>query len=86
MGLAFCCILLAVALLGPIGVPSAAIRQPRTIGTLLSVLAVHLLFALPGWFFALPFVLLFKDAEGARAWLILTIGTAIGPGQDRANG
>lgn len=79
MGLAFCCILLSTAFLGVIEVLWAAIRQPRMVGPVLSFLVVYLLYALPGWFLALPFVLLFKDAEGRRAWLILIIGTAIGP-------
>jgi cation transport ATPase len=40
---------------------------------------VYLLFTLPGWVLALPFVIYFKNADGWRTWAILAIGTAIGP-------
>jgi hypothetical protein len=42
-------------------------------------LPAYLLFALPGWMIALPFVVLLKDAEGWRGWATLLIGTTIGP-------
>jgi hypothetical protein len=44
------------------------------------MLLVFFLFALPGWFFALPIVVLLKNAQGWRGWFILLVGTCIGPG------
>ncbi len=80
MALAFCCLLFALSLFGLRGIVINAVRYgPRTIWPVLQVLPAYLLFALPGWLLAMPFVLLFKDAEGRRMWLTLLIGTAIGP-------
>jgi hypothetical protein len=80
MALAFGCMLLAIAILGVISTASSAIRYGR-MPTLLSIEAwsVFLLFAFPGWVLALPFVILFENADGWRTWAILAIGTAIGP-------
>ena len=44
------------------------------------MLVLYLLFALPGWLIALPFVVLLEDAQGWRGWFILLVGTCIGPG------
>ena len=80
MALAFCCTLLGVMSLGLAGTVPTAIRYGmRYAMPTLQMLPVYLLFALPGWILALPFVLLFKDAKGFRFWWILGIGTAIGP-------
>jgi hypothetical protein len=80
MALAFCCMLLGVASLGvPFGLPAAIRYGPRYALSTLEMLPVYLMFAFPGWILALPFVLLFKDANGRRLWWILAIGTAIGP-------
>ena len=80
MILAFCCMLLAIAVFGMMGIIPSAIRHgPRYVLPILQMLPVYLLFAFPGWVLAQPFVLLFKDANGWRAWATLAIGTAIGP-------
>ena len=80
MALAFGCMLLAIAALGILLTVPAAIRLgPRYALPALEILPVYLMFAIPGWVLALPFVVLFKDADGWRAWAILTIGPAIGP-------
>jgi hypothetical protein len=36
-------------------------------------------FALPVWFLYLPFVIVLKDAEQRRGWIIVASGIAIGP-------
>ena len=80
MALAFGCMLLAIAAFGTMDIVHIAIFYgPRHALPNLQMLPVYLLFAFPGWVLALPFVLLFKDADGWRAWTILAIGTAIGP-------
>ena len=62
------------------GIPSTAMRYgPRYVLPALQMLPVYLLFAFPGWLLALPYVLLFEDANGRRFWWILAIGIAIGP-------
>jgi hypothetical protein len=72
--------LLGILSLGVWGaVPAAIPYGPRYALPVLQILPVYLLFAFPGWILALPFVLLFKDANGRHLWWILTIGTAIGP-------
>jgi hypothetical protein len=80
MALAFCCMLLGILSLGAWGAISTAIHYgPRYVLPALQMLPVYILFAFPGWILALPFVLLFKDANGRNLWWILAIGTAIGP-------
>ena len=80
MALAFGCMLLAIAILGIIGIVPVAFRSgPRHALPTVEMLPVYLLFAFPGWVLALPIVLFFKDADGWRAWATLAIGTAIGP-------
>ena len=80
MLLGFCCVLLAIALVGVLFMLPNAIRYgPRFALSMWTMLPLFLLFAVPGWVLALPFVLLFRNADGYRAWLILLIGTAIGP-------
>jgi hypothetical protein len=37
------------------------------------------LFSMPGWLLALPLVMLVQSARGWRFWLLLAVGTAIGP-------
>jgi hypothetical protein len=80
MALAFGCILLAIAILGVISTVPSLIRHglQRTLPDI-EAWPVVLLFAFPGWILALPFVILFEDADGWRTWAILAIGTAIGP-------
>lgn len=80
MALAFGCMLLAIAILGVISAVHSAIRYGLQ-HTLHNIEAwpVFLLFAFPGWVLALPFVILFENADGWRTWAILAIGTAIGP-------
>jgi len=80
MALALGSVLLAIAILGIISTVLDTIRYgPRYPVPVLQMLPVYLLFAIPGWIIALPFVALFKSADGWRAWAILAIGTAIGP-------
>jgi hypothetical protein len=38
-----------------------------------------LVFTLPGWLLAMPFVLLATDFHGWRWWLFVAVGSAIGP-------
>lgn len=81
MALAFGCMLLGVVSLGIVGTIPTAIRYGAGAASpALQMMPLYLLFALPGWFLALPFVLFFKDANGPRFWWILGIGSAIGPG------
>jgi hypothetical protein len=80
MGLAFGCMLLAILVFGLLGTIGPTLRFGiRYALPTLQMLPVFLLFAFPGWLLALPFVLLIRDAEGFRAWLILVLGSAIGP-------
>ena len=80
MALAFGGMLLAIAIFGTMDIVHiATFYGPRHALPNLQMLPVYLLFAFPGWVLALPFVLLFKDADGWRAWTILAIGTAIVP-------
>ena len=79
MLLALGCVLLAVLLLGLVGAAFSLRYGWRYTEPVFEMLPVYLLFALPGWVCALPFVLFFRDAQGSRAVAILAIGTAIGP-------
>ena len=79
MGLALGCVLLAVLSFGLIAMATSVRYGWSHVQPVLEILPVYLLFALPGWILALPFVLLFKDASGWRVWAILGIGSAIGP-------
>jgi hypothetical protein len=45
----------------------------------LVVLKVTTILALPVWLLCLPFVVLFKDAEQRRPWIMVMSGTLIGP-------
>ena len=81
VALAFCSLLLGFLLFAVVGtVPTAIHYGLRYAIPTLQILPAYLLVALPGLVLALPFVLLIKDAEGPRAWIILAIGTCIGPG------
>ena len=80
MALAFACMLLAFAAFALLGIVHAAVQfGPRYARPVVQILPVYLLFTLPGWALALPFVIYFKNADGWRTWAILAIGTAIGP-------
>ena len=80
MALAFACMLVAFAIFAILGIVPAAVRYgPRYARSVVQILPAYLLFTLPGWVLALPFVIYFKNADGWRTWAILAIGTAIGP-------
>lgn len=80
MALALGCVFLSVAILGVVSsVPMAIQSGPRDALQTLEWWPVYLFCALPGWVIALPFVLFFEHADGGRAWVMLAIGTAIGP-------
>ena len=80
IALAFGCMLLAIAILGIIGTVPTAIRYgPKSALPTIQILPVYLVVAVAGWLLAIPFVILFKDADRWRAWTTLAIGTAIGP-------
>jgi len=72
--------LLALAVFAVYGTVPIAVRYgPRHALPTVEIMPVYLLFMLPGWILALPFVIYFKNADGWRAWAILAVGTAIGP-------
>ena len=73
------CTLLGVVTLCLFGVVRALPYGLRYVLPLLEVLPIYTVFSLPGWLLALPFVLIFKDADGFRGWATVVIGTAIGP-------
>ena len=78
--LAFCCLLLGFTLFAVMGTVPVALRYgARYALPGLEMMPLYFLFALPGVVLVLPFVLMFKNAEGRRAWIILTIGTCVGP-------
>jgi len=80
IGLALGCMFLSIAILGVVSTVPLALRYgPRQALPTLQMLPVYLLFAFPGWVISFPFVLFFKHADGWRAWVMLAIGTAIGP-------
>jgi len=80
IALAFFCMLLAFAIFATLGTVPLAVRYGlRYALPTVQLLPVYLLFSIFGWFLALPFVILFKNADGWRTWAILVIGTAIGP-------
>ncbi|HLI76313.1 MAG TPA: hypothetical protein VKV02_05150 [Acidobacteriaceae bacterium] len=79
MLLALVCVVLAVLLLGFVGAASSLRYGWRHTLPVFGILPAYLLFSLPGWVLALPFVLAFRDAEGWRPAAILAIGMAIGP-------
>ena len=80
VALAFGCMLLALAVFAICGIVPITLRYgPRHALPSVQMMPVYLLFALPGWIIALPFVIYFKNADGWRTWAILGIGTAIGP-------
>lgn len=81
VGLAFCSLLVSFTLFSLIiTIPSLVAYGTLFLRSNVEALPLYLLFAIPGVLLALPFVLLFKDAEGWRAWAILALGSAIGPG------
>ena len=80
IALAFGCLLLAFAIFDSLGTVPTLIRYgPRYVRNEIEILPVYLVVAVVGWLLAIPFVILFKDADGWRAWATLAIGTAIGP-------
>jgi hypothetical protein len=80
IALAFGCLLLAFAIFGSLVTVPTLIRDgPRYARDAIEILPAYLVVALAGWLLAIPFVILFKDANGWRAWATLAIGTAIGP-------
>ena len=80
IALAFGCLLLAFAIFGIVGTVPTLIRDgPSHARFEIEILPVYLVVAVAGWLLAIPFVILFKDADSWRAWAILAIGTAIGP-------
>ena len=80
MALAFGCMLLAFAIFALWGiVPTATRYGLRYVSPTFEILPVYLFFTLPGWVLALPFIIVFKNANGWRTWAMLAIGTAIGP-------
>ena len=81
--LSFACVEFAVALFflwGLIGLIYSRALHPGQLQDLAEMMLLCFFFALPGWFIALPFVVLLKDAQGWRGWFILLIGSCIGPG------
>ena len=81
--LSFACVLfvcLTLCLGSLVGLVGTRAQRLYQLHTDVEMLPVYLLFALPGWFIALPFVVLLKDAQGWRGWFILLVGTCIGPG------
>ena len=84
MALAFCCMMVAVVLFNiPVAI-LAIWRSGWDRVHFLAGLIYYAGFAFPGWLISLPFIFLFKDANGGKAWWILGIGTAIGPAFIRA--
>ncbi len=80
IALSFASVLLFGLVLFVLGtVPTVLSSGPRSALADIQSLALYLLFALPAWVLALPFVLLFQDANGRRLGWIMAIGTAIGP-------
>jgi hypothetical protein len=72
--------LLAFVIFATVGIVPLAVRYGlKHALPAVQLLPVYLLFTIPGWVLALPFVILFKNADGWRIWAILVIGTAIGP-------
>lgn len=77
---AFVCMLLAFAIFAVVLIlPAEAQYGARFALTIVRTLPLYLFFTLAGWILALPFVILFRRATGWRTWLMLAIGTAIGP-------
>ena len=80
IALAFGCLLLAFAIFGIVGTVPTLIRNgPSYARGEIEILPAYLVVAVAGWLLAIPFVILFKDADSWRAWATLAIGTAIGP-------
>jgi hypothetical protein len=80
IALAFGCLLLAFAIFGIVGTVPTLIRNgPSFAQGEIEILPAYFAVAVAGWLLAIPFVILFKDADGWRSWAILAIGTAIGP-------
>lgn len=79
IALAFGSLLLAFAIFGIVGAVPALRYGPRYTKDVVEMLPVYLVIAVLGWLLAIPFVILFKHADGWRAWATLAIGTAIGP-------
>ncbi len=78
--LAFSSLLVGFMLFAIVGiVPTAILYGPRYALPAVQIMPLYLLFALPGLVLALPFVLFFKSAKGYRAWIMLAIGSIIGP-------
>ena len=79
----FGCVLLAVAvlcLLSLFSLVGTTTQRLWQLHKLAQIFPIDLLFALPGWLIALPFIITLKNAQGWRGWFILLIGTSIGPG------
>ncbi|HZD47373.1 MAG TPA: hypothetical protein VE178_01395 [Silvibacterium sp.] len=79
IGLWFASLLLAVALFCLFFSLIFMASPFFTAGSILPVLRVTMIFALPVWCLYLPVVIAVKDAEERRIWTILLTGTLIGP-------
>lgn len=80
MGLAFVSTVLGVLLFCVLGSLPPVLRYGiRYAWPTVQMLPVYLMFAIPGWLLALPFVLFLRDAAGWRGWATVAIGTALGP-------
>ena len=60
-------------------VPAALRYGWRQAEATLEMMMLYFIIAMAGWLLALPFVVLLKSTYGYRKWLILAIGSCLGP-------
>jgi hypothetical protein len=58
---------------------SLFISRGASVESVVFIFKVTMIFALPAWFLYLPLVVLLKDAEEQRGWVLLATGILIGP-------
>jgi hypothetical protein len=58
---------------------SLLLSRGESDGSVVFMFRVTMIFALPVWLLYLPLVVLLKDAEGRRWWVLLVSGAFIGP-------
>jgi hypothetical protein len=74
IGLWFGCLLVAVAIFSLFFVRLFSIGSD-----VIAIFRITMMFALPVWFLYVPFIVVLKDAEDRRIWIILVSGILIGP-------
>lgn len=85
IGLSLVCVIASIGIWALLGAVSALFHHER-VSDAVAIQFVALIFAIPVWPLSWPFVVAFKSADSWRAYAMLLIGTALGPGSVLALG